>query len=202
MLQVMKVLRRKGLDKGQAISIFLFIGLVILVFTPIGSNLKLKFDEYTLSPAQIKKISDITFASENWQIPLRAYNGFTDTNLEKMKGKVTFINFWGTWCGPCVAEMPSMQKLYDAKKEEVNFLFIARSDKPEKINAFLKKTNYSFPVYEAIGDFSKEFTPPALPTTYILNKEGKIVLVERGAADWNAPEVHTLLDELIAEINP
>src|SRR5690606_36669164 len=81
----------------------------------------------------------------------------------------------------------------------VNFGFIAMQDKPEKINSFLKKTDYTIPIYEANSKFSKEIHPQSYPTTYILNKKGEIVLLARGASDWNAPAIHQLLDKLIAE---
>lgn len=187
-------------DKGQIISIFLVIGLVILFLTPVGTKLKATIDLHTLPTPQLKSDAEIKFfQSEDWQIQLKAYNGFQDIQLEEFKGEVVFINFWGTWCGPCVAEMPALQKLYEAKSSNVKFAFIAMQDKPEKINSFLKKTSYTIPVYEANSKFSTEIHPNTYPTTYILNKKGEIVLFERGAVNWNAPEVHQLLDKLITE---
>lgn len=191
------------LDKSQKISLILIGLMAVLFFTPLGSKIKSKIDEYTLPPPKIEFAAGHKFPINDWQVQLKAYGDFQDIPLESLKGKVVFINFWGTWCGPCVAEMPSLQKLYNAKGENVNFAFIAMQDKPEKINSFLKKTGYTIPIYEANSKFSKEIHPQSYPTTYILNKKGEIVLLERGASDWNAPEVHQLLDKLIAEsVNP
>ncbi len=184
-------------DKGKIISGILLLFLILLFFTPIGVKLQSKYDEYTLPPAQTKKVSDMVFEPGDWQIPLKGYNGFSDTNLGNMKGEATLVNFWGTWCGPCVSEMPSLQKLYEAKGKEVNFAFVAINDKPEKINSFLKKYSYTFPVYDLESKFSKQIHPLTLPITYILNKKGEIVFMERGSADWNAQKVHQLLDSLI-----
>lgn len=188
------------IDRGQIISLILVLIVILLFFTPVGTKLKAAIDLRTLPAPQLKSVSEVKlFPSEDWKIQLKAYNGFHDISLESLKGKVVFINFWGTWCGPCVAEMPSLQKLYNAKGENVNFAFIAMQDKPDKINSFLKKTGYTIPIYEANNKFSKEIHPQSYPTTYILNKKGEIVLLERGAVNWNAPEIHQLLDKLIAE---
>lgn len=185
-------------NKDQITSLFLVIFLLVLFFTPIGKSIHTKIMAFTASDPKLEMTSK-KLEPKDWQISLLGYNGFSDTNLEAMKGKVILINFWGTWCGPCVAEMPSFQKLYDAKKNEVSFLFVSRGDKPEKIEAFLNKTKYGFPVYEIINDTSKDFIPNVLPTTYVVNKNGEIVFVEKGMADWNAPEVHAMLDKLISE---
>lgn len=188
------------IDKGQITSLILVLIVILLFFTPVGTKLKAMIDLHTLPAPQFKSVADVKLIqSEDWQVQLKAYNGFQDIQLEEFKGEVLFINFWGTWCGPCVAEMPSLQKLYDAKGENVKFAFIAIGDKPEKINSFLKKTGYTMPIYEPNLKFSKEIHPLTFPTTYVLNKKGEIVFMERGAVNWDAPEIHRLLDKLIAE---
>lgn len=188
------------IDKGQIISLILVLIVILLFFTPVGTKLKATIDLHTLPNPQLKSNTEVKlFPSEDWQVQLKAYNGFQDIQLEEFKGEVVFINFWGTWCGPCVAEIPALQKLYEAKGENVNFAFIAMMDKPEKINSFLKKTGYTIPIYEANSKFSKEIHPLSFPTTYILNKKGEILFFERGAVNWDAPEIHQLLDKLIAE---
>ncbi|MBA5628752.1 TlpA family protein disulfide reductase [Moheibacter lacus] len=186
------------LNRDQITSVLLVVGLLVLFLTPLGKTIHAKILAFTASDPKLE-MTHKNLEPKDWQINLLGYNGFSDTNLEAMKGKVILINFWGTWCGPCVAEMPSMQNLYDAKKKEVNFLFISRGDKPEKIKSFLEKTNYNFPVYEIANKPSKDFIPNTLPTTYVINKNGEIVFVEKGMADWNAPEVHAMLDKLISE---
>ena len=117
-------------------------------------------------------------------------------NLADYKGKVIFINFWATWCPPCVAEMPDLQLLFNAYGEKVTFLFIAR-DKEEKVSNFLRKKNYNLPVYFESGFTPKALYTAALPTTFIIDKKGSIILAESGSADWNAESVHELLDGLL-----
>lgn len=188
------------IDKGQIISLALVLLLVLLFFTPMGTRIKMMIDLHTLASPTLKSTSEVHYLQSNdWEISLKGYNGFQDTQLLDFEGEVIFINFWGTWCGPCVSEMPSLQKLYKAKGKEMKFAFIAMQDKPEKINSFIRKTGYTMPIYEVNAKFSSEIHPKAYPTTYILNRKGEVVLFERGAADWNAPDVHHLLEKLIAE---
>lgn len=117
--------------------------------------------------------------------------------FETTKGKVVFLNYWASWCGPCVAEMKSIQELYDQYGDEVVFLMISKEE-IKKISAFKKYHEYTLP-FHTIADAPKVFQTNRLPTTYIINKSGKVVVKEFGAHDWNSKEVKKLLDDLIDE---
>jgi len=111
---------------------------------------------------------------------------------------VVVVNFWATWCPPCVAELPSLVKLYADYGDNVRFVLV-NNEQPQKVSEFLKKKNYSVPVY-----FEKSRTPEVLrsksiPATYILNKSGKIVVDEKGAANWDSESTRNLLDQLLEE---
>jgi thiol-disulfide isomerase/thioredoxin len=117
-------------------------------------------------------------------------------NFESLKDKVIVVNFWATWCPPCIAEMPSFQKLYDAYKDDVIFLFVA-SDEENKVAKYLSKNDYTIPVYFEASNRPVEMQSNSLPTTYIINRNGAIVVDKTGAVDWNSNKVKDLLDELI-----
>ena len=132
---------------------------------------------------------------EDYNFKLEDSSG-NNVNLNEYKGEVIFINFWASWCPPCVAEMPDLQLLYDAYGDKVNFFFIAR-DKKDKVSKFLNKRKYNLPVY-----FESGFTPTALysgalPTTFIIDRNGNIVVAQSGSANWNDKSIHTLLDGLL-----
>lgn len=116
--------------------------------------------------------------------------------LADYKGKVILLNFWATWCPPCVAEMPSIQNLYEDYGDKVVFLLVS-NEKPEVINSFKKKKGYTMPVYHSRMASPEEFKTTTIPTTFILSKEGEIVLEKTGAARWSSKKVRSLLDELI-----
>lgn len=179
------------------------IGLVILAlffFTPIGDWATDMLNKKTLSGQSVEKIDrNFNLNDEALAISLKGYNGTADTNLAELRGKVVFINFWGSWCPPCVEEMPSIQKLYASKGDQIAMVLITMKDRPEKFVPYLQENQYTMPVYEANSLLPKSMIPGSFPTTYILNKKGEIVLKEIKSKDWNAPEVHELIEKLIQE---
>lgn len=111
--------------------------------------------------------------------------GGSSFGFKEFKGKVVFVNFWATWCGPCIAEMPAIQELYDSlSREEVQFALI--SNEPEgTITDFLERHRYTFPVYRTDDNVPEVFPVGGIPTTFVLNKKGTIVLKHIGFAKWN-----------------
>ena len=108
--------------------------------------------------------------------------------LSDYKGKVVFLNFWATWCNPCLIEMPHIEELYKEyglNKEDVVILGVANprsneypnnADEPkETIIDFLNQNGYTFPiVFDETGEISQQYFIRAFPTTFMINKEGKI----------------------------
>mgnify|MGYP003148631006 FL=1 len=108
------------------------------------------------------------------------------------------MNFWATWCPPCVAEMPSMQKLYDDYGDKVTFMFVTSDDR-QKVENFLKRKNLNLPVYYPNSETPETLKSKLLPTTYIINSKGEIVVAETGAADWNSNKTRALIDDLLSQ---
>jgi len=113
-------------------------------------------------------------------------------SLDSLKGKTIFLNYWATWCRPCLAEMPDMDKAAKILKDE-SFIFLAASDEEiDKIKKFAAKFNYSFQfVHSKTSVFDLDIM--ALPTTMVIDSKGDIVYNEVGARDWsNAKELENL----------
>ena len=109
--------------------------------------------------------------------------------LEELKDRVVFLNFWATWCGPCRKELPSLQKLVEGLKDEpVAMVFVSRED-PEVVSGFLKKNGWTIPAYTIDGEPPHVLDSPSLPTTFILDRQGRIALQHVGTADWAAESV-------------
>ena len=119
-------------------------------------------------------------------------------NLNFNEEKVIFINFWATWCPPCIAEMQSLENLYKAYNEKVTFLFIT-SDDMSLVQKFKDKKGYTFKVYNPMKAWPKEFETRSIPRTIIINKNGEIVVDKSGALQWDGQKTHQLLNELIKE---
>jgi thiol-disulfide isomerase/thioredoxin len=109
----------------------------------------------------------------------------TPLDADTLRGHVVFLNFWATWCGPCRAEMPAIQRLYE-KTGGDGVTFLAVSDeKGETISAFLKKNTYSFPVYRITGKRPRVYQTAGIPATFILTPDGRIAFKHVGAARWD-----------------
>ncbi len=114
----------------------------------------------------------------------------------KFDDKIVFINFWESWCRPCIAEIPSIEFLKMKYEDEIEFYMLSSSDVEgsEKIS---KKYDIEFYNYNET-DISRKFNLSSVPTTYIVNREGRIILEEIGAADWNTKPVHDFLDSALS----
>ncbi len=173
----------------------LFVGFILVIFfTPLGFHFKVFVSRYLhFSPSEIPAEKQIRLSNYNWNLVNTDRN---PVDFNRFKNKVIIVNFWATWCPPCVAEMPSFQKLYEAYKSEVVFLFVA-NDNQEKVTAFLESNHYTFPVYYEVSNTPTEITSSSLPATYIIDKNGNIVLTKTGSTNWNSDFVRGILDKYL-----
>lgn len=124
----------------------------------------------------------------DYDVKLKGINT-SSTNLKNFRGKkVVFLNFWGTWCAPCRTEWPSIEQLYLEKKDDMDFVLIAMMDKEEDVRKFIKDNNYTAPVYIAESPINGKILPKVFPTTFLLDKDGRILLKETASKDWNTTE--------------
>jgi thiol-disulfide isomerase/thioredoxin len=118
--------------------------------------------------------------------------------LSDLTDKPIFINIWATWCAPCIAEMPSIEKLYIDYKDDVHFVIATYEDK-SLVDAFLQKQNLNLPVYRNQTKEPLLLHSKTIPATFILNTKGEIIVSEKGTSNWNSKSVRELLDQLIAK---
>jgi len=117
-------------------------------------------------------------------------------SLLALKGKVIFMNIWATWCPPCIAEMPSIDKLHEEMGDEVAFVMLSLDDDFEKAKAFDKRKGYDLPIYAPAGNLPAMYHSSAIPTTYVIDAEGNLVLEHGGMADYNTLEFREFLLDL------
>jgi thiol-disulfide isomerase/thioredoxin len=138
--------------------------------------------------------------------PVTSFQNATgaQTRIADFKGKVTVVNLWATWCGPCVIEMPTLAKLaadYQGKPVEVVAISVDRPDDADKARAFIAKhaplAFYHDP--KMALPFAFKPTASGMPTTIIYGADG----VERGrlagGADWGGKDAKALIDKVLAE---
>lgn len=117
-------------------------------------------------------------------------------SFAELRGKTVFVNFWATWCLPCVAEMPSIQALYESLADE-GIAFVAISEEPASTVAeFVEENGYTFPIYTTEDSAPAVFETNRLPATFIVNSQGEVVFRYVGMADWNTEECRRILREV------
>ena len=119
--------------------------------------------------------------------------------LSDLQGKVVFLNFWASWCPPCIAEMPSIDRLHAKYKDrkDIVFLIVDVDGKIESSKEFMRKRNLKLPVYIPASATPVAYFSGSLPTTVILNKTGNVVFQHIGAADYTSSKISTLIDQLL-----
>lgn len=117
-------------------------------------------------------------------------------SLNKFKGKVIFMNLWATWCPPCIAEMPSIDKLHDEMGNEVVFIMLSLDQNFEKAKAFDKRKGYNLPIYAPADNLPAMYESSAIPTTYVIDAAGNLALTHKGMADYSDPEFKKFLNSL------
>jgi len=120
-------------------------------------------------------------------------------HLSDYQGKVVFLDLWGTWCIQCVAEMPTVQALYDRYKHDpqVVFLIVSRLDTPQRVQHYANLGGYSLPFFVT----RDEDIPPSMyfhqyPATFLYSKDGRIAAQHAGGADWDDTSVRAFIDRL------
>lgn len=128
--------------------------------------------------------------------------GGIDKSFEQYKGKVVFLNLWATWCGPCRAEMPTIQKLYQSvDTTQIAFVMLSIDrdrDKP-KILSYVGDKQFTFPVFQPSGNLPEILQVPSIPTTFIISKDGRVASQEVGTTNFNTPRFKKFLQKLVSE---
>ena len=184
--------------KKRWLSILFYALIIVFLFSPDAKSWLLKQVVSTgLLEAEIKKDSDKN-TSEAVTFSYTDAKGEPATTAD-LKGKVVFINFWASWCPPCRAEMPSLKNLYQKFKDDDRFVFLFMNEDEDKNKAieYLEKNSFTIPLFYSSGNVPREIFSGSLPTTIVLDKEGKIVLKHQGMAGYDTEGFIRQLKELL-----
>lgn len=119
-------------------------------------------------------------------------------NSESFQGEVVFLNLWATWCPPCIAELPEIQRIYDDYGDRVKFVLIT-GQSPSEVGSFLSDRDHDLPVYYGGRSLPEKISARSIPTTYIIARDGSIVNKKVGAANWDSRATRKIFDQLLAE---
>ena len=143
---------------------------------------------------QNNTVEEATDKADLKDIKLADLNG-KEIKLADFRGKVVFLNFWATWCKPCIAEMPSIQRAMEKIGTE-DIVFLAASDESvEKIEKFQARFDFPFRFIRVLDDYAN-LEVWSLPTTIVYARNGEIVINEAGAREWDADDMIEKLSNL------
>lgn len=123
-----------------------------------------------------------------------------EVSLRQFRGKYLLINFWATWCGPCKLEMPSLEILYSRfKSDKFDMLGISNDMFGDQVvRPYIEANNLTFPMLlDQRMTVSHQYGIVSLPTTFLIDPQGKIIGVLQGAEDWTDPETITYFENLL-----
>jgi len=114
-------------------------------------------------------------------------------SLQNFKGKKVFVNLWASWCPPCKAEMPSIEKLYKSvSADKAAFVLLALDDKFETSKNYIKSAKLDLPIYFAQGDLPKLFEVEGIPATFVFDENGNLIQQIIGSRDYNTDEFRAM----------
>lgn len=188
-----------GLASGILTTLaFIFLAGYIFWRMYIGATMqKMESNLPTLTFPVLKSASSLGQTDYQWE--LQTLDG-EKINFSEFKGKVIFLNLWATWCSPCVAEMPSIQKLFNSFRNNKNVAFVLVSDEDEEtVKKFIRKKKFDFPVYLRTTEPPSLFASRGIPATFILDKSGRVLFKHIGSANWDDANCKKFILSLINE---
>lgn len=158
-----------------------------------------------LAPAAAQD-DDVKFYTREGQ-PMPAFSFTTldgkRTSIEELKGKVVYVNFWATWCGPCLAEMPRMEReVWQKFKSSPDFFMvaIAREQTADEIVPFMKENRLTFPVApDPEREVYRLFGNAGIPRSYVVGRDGRILYQSVGYDAGDFSKMKSVISKALAK---
>jgi thiol-disulfide isomerase/thioredoxin len=167
-------------------------GMVITILTPmVGRHLLIGWysgenlpggEKILEGSLEASPLPSAALADYDWTV--QSLDG-QDFKITEAKEKVVFLNFWATWCSPCVAEMGSIQRLYEKLKDTGVVFACISNEKTSKVSRFVRRKGFTFPIYTMRRLPPAVFDTQRVPATFILSRDGRIALKHIGSAKWD-----------------
>jgi cytochrome c biogenesis protein CcmG/thiol:disulfide interchange protein DsbE len=168
--------------------VFIILGVFYFIYRAVQSDYS---PELGSIENQTEKIEDMTNNGlQDFQAPTINNTTFKLSNLNQ---KIVILNFWASWCGPCVQEFPSLLKLIEQTHGQVGLVAISLDNDEKQMADFLKNYNVESPNIYLLKDpdytLAENFGTLKLPESYILNRERKLLKKISGSIDWTSEEI-------------
>lgn len=183
--------------KGKSFTHLRKHGLLYFLIVVVGIVLVLKIQYPVFSKIQITEGTEVGEKAPSFK--LRNLDGNLE-GLDDYKGKVVVLNFWATWCAPCLEEMPTFEKLYRRYRSQGLTVLAVNLDKgnSEKVKKFTDENNFTFIVLlDSEGIAEKRYPSFTIPFTYVIDKKGRIAARVDGAKNWATNETFEAMEILV-----
>lgn len=160
------------------------------------------------APAPPARTPLLAFGAEAPEIAGLVLNGATGTKLSQYRGRVVAVDFWATWCTPCLQSIPELDRVRNEIREagfgdRFEIVSVNVDDDIHKARRFLEKHPVSYPVIgDPIGIAMQRYGPWKLPATFLLTPEGKVHMIWLGYADYFPGDIKKLALELLRQQPP
>ena len=178
-----------GLGSGIVLMMVLIPLTGYLAFQLFVKPMESEFLESRLRPP------DLPYGKIDYDWSVLTLDG-AEVTFSRSKGKPVFLNFWATSCPHCVAEMKSIQNLYDSLEGERLVFMIVSQEDGGTVRRFIEKTGFTFPVYVCNEGLPKLLRASGVPTTFISDRTGTIVVKHTGSARWDHDSCLTFIRAL------
>jgi thiol-disulfide isomerase/thioredoxin len=178
------------------------LAVIIIALAAVASGLGRTPVAPALAASETVEPKDFAWHDKPIDAPATVFKDANDMNktLKDFGGKVLIVNFWATWCAPCVKEMPALDRL-NAKLGGKDFQVIAINQErngPKIAKPFAEKQGWKLPLYlDPATAFYRDAKLGGLPTTLIVGKDGKELGRIAGEVVWDSPAVEKMVQDLI-----
>ena len=185
------------LSKPKLSNVIFLVVLLLLIIPQTRKPIQIFINKglALFSPSVITTDKQKAITDYHWTLKDANDNTF---DFKSAKGKVVFLNFWATWCPPCIAEMPSIEALYKDYQDKIVFVLVS-DEKHSVVSNFLKDHGYTFNTYNPVSQYPEAFNIRSIPRTFLIDQKGNIVIDKNGAANWNSETVRNTINDLLQQ---
>ncbi len=184
---------------GNAIKAMMFIGVIAVFLVVVQSCQKPKTGIDRFGVKSLQKLTSLEVPPQQPNVTFTSARSEATMTLQDYRGQVVLLNAWATWCPPCVAEMPSLDRLQAARGGEDFQVLTIALDRPEKVVTFFERNDIAnLPDWMDVNyEINGRLRLPGMPTSILYDRNGREVARLAGEAEWDSPEALALIDYLV-----
>ncbi len=186
-------------DAQKAKAKHVIIPVLVIALTVLGLSFGIKYWEGKHAPAGSHAGPEVGTVLPDFGAP-KVGNEKQSLRFSQLQSKIVMVNFWATWCEACIVEMPSIVRLRtDYKSKGFEVLGVSLDENSTLVPPMMKKLGMEFPVViDSEGKLGDLFDVHAIPLTIIMDKSGKILMLQKGELDWNSAKFREKLEAWLA----